>query len=171
MKGRFSTLRAAVLVAVGALLQAVLAPELSSWWVTPNFLVLALVAAVPGLRETSGVLLGFFGGVLTDILAGGLFGAGALAGLVAGTLLVRISRRNLAAGGEITRFFLGWVAALAVAVYGTIRLSFLALGGEGIVPLGGLLTVGFLTNALLNGLISFLFCQPLMRLTRAGGEK
>ncbi len=171
MKGRPSVLRAAVLVAFGALLQAVLAPELSFWWVAPNFLVLALVAAVPGFGEIEGLLLGFFGGILVDILSAGLFGAGAFGGLVVGAVSARLGRGKLSSGREVTRFFVAWVSVLAVVAYTAVRLAFLALGGEGVVPLGGFLVLGLLTSALVNGLISFVLCRPLMRLTRVRGER
>lgn len=167
MKGYPSGPRVVVLVASGALLQAVFAPQLSFGWVAPNFLVLALVAAVPGLRELESVLLGFFGGILTDALGAGLFGAGAFGGAVVGMVLTRTGRRG--PGVDVTRIYLAGVAALAVAVYGGIRLLFLALG-EGMVPFGGFMVVGFLADVLANGVLSFLICRPLMRLTRTRGE-
>ena len=164
-------LRAAILVAFGAFLQAVLAPQLSLWWVEPNFLVLALAAAVAGLRELYGVLLGFFGGILVDILASGLFGAGAFGGAIVGMISARAGQRVAVSGGEVPRFSLAGGVALAVAVYGLIRFSFLALWGGSLSPFGGFQALGLLPDALVNGLIFFVICRPLIKLTRAGGKK
>lgn len=158
-------MRAVALVIAGAVLQTLFAPQLSLWWVAPNFLVLALVAAAPGLRELYGVVLGFFGGVLVDVFAGGLFGAGAFGGSVVGMISAR-GGGGAVDGGKVSRLSLAGVAALAVLVYGLIRLSFLALWGGSLSPFGGLLALGLLPDALVNGGLAFLVCRPLMRFTR-----
>jgi len=81
--------RAASLVAIAALLEVTMSPLLTFGWVGPRFLVIGIVVAVTGLRELQALLLGFFGGVLTDALSGGFFGAGALGGVVAAAISLR----------------------------------------------------------------------------------
>jgi len=87
--------RAALLVALAALLEGVLSPLLTFEWVGPKFLVLGVAVAVTGLRDLQALLLGFFGGVLTDALSGGFFGVGALGGIFAAAVSVRAGAARL----------------------------------------------------------------------------
>ena len=89
---RHSISRAALVVAVAALLEAVLSPYLTFGGISPKFAVIGVVLAVSGLNDLQAVLLGFFGGVIFDALGGGLglFGVGALGGLLAGILAARV---------------------------------------------------------------------------------
>ena len=70
-----SVVRAALLVALAALAEAVLGPYLTFGWISPKLTLLGIVFAVAPLRDLQAVLLGFFGGILFDALGGGLFGS------------------------------------------------------------------------------------------------
>ncbi|MDQ3238218.1 MAG: hypothetical protein M3Q54_11880, partial [Actinomycetota bacterium] len=65
---RHSLSRAAVVVAVAALLEAVLSPYLTFGGISPKLAVIGVVFAVAGLQDLQAVLLGFFGGVVFDAL-------------------------------------------------------------------------------------------------------
>lgn len=65
---QISVLRASLIVALGALLEAVLSPYLTLGPLSPKFTLLAIVYAVHPLRDLQAVLIGFFGGVLYDAL-------------------------------------------------------------------------------------------------------
>src|SRR5919107_3470015 len=82
--------RATLLVALAALLEVTLAPLLTFGWVGPRFLILGVVVAVADLRDLQALLLGFFGGILTDALSSGLFGVGPLGGVFAAAISVRV---------------------------------------------------------------------------------
>lgn len=146
--------RAALLVAVAALLEAVLSPFLTFGWVRPHFVVIAIVVAVTGQRDLQALLLGFFGGVLTDALGGGLFGAGSLGGLAAATIAMRLGavRRKR---GEV-RTLLTMATVFAVAAYDIIGLLARALAGEGGPPAGAYLVAGVIPGALLNAALAYL---------------
>ncbi len=58
MMAETSVLRAAVVVAAAAVLEAVVGPFLAFGWISPKFVVIAVVFAVSGLRELQAVLLG-----------------------------------------------------------------------------------------------------------------
>ena len=148
-----SVVRAALLVGAGALLEAALTPLLTFGWVGPRFVILAIVVAVTGQRDLQALLLGFFGGVLTDALGGGIFGIGALAGLAAATISMRASaaRRK----GSV-RPVLTIASALAVAVYDVLSLVLPALAGDVVPPPGAYLVLGVLPDALLNAALAFL---------------
>ena len=66
--------RATLVVALAALLEVTLAPLLTFGWVAPRFLILGVVVAVADLRDLQALLLGFFGGILTDALSVGSSG-------------------------------------------------------------------------------------------------
>lgn len=148
-----SVVRAALLVALGALLEATLAPLLTFGWVGPKLVILAIVVAVTGQRDLQALLLGFFGGVLTDALGGGIFGIGALAGLAAATISMRASaaRRKGSA-----RPFLTVAVALSVAVYDVLGLALPALADDVVPPPGAYLVLGVLPDVLLNAALAFL---------------
>src|SRR5215210_7606360 len=95
-----SVIRAAIVVALAALLDAVVVPYLT---------------------------FGFFGGILLDALGSNLFGVGALGGLLAAMLASRASavRRR---GSE--RLLLAQVAGLAVAAYDLLGYSARWLAGR-----------------------------------------
>ena len=106
-------------IAVGAILDAVVAPYLDFGWFSPKFTIIAIIFVAFGLRHIQGILLGFFGGVLLDALGGGLFGAGALGGLIAGMLSVRygdVMTRGTA------RFTLSILVGIAVFAYDLVQL-------------------------------------------------
>lgn len=161
MVGQLSISRAALVVAVAAILEAALSPFLTFGWVGPKFAVVGIVVAVTGQRGLQALLLGFFGGVLTDALGGGLFGVGALGGLAAATISVRLGapRRKAA---EI-RTVLAMAAGLAVAAYDVLGLLALLLAGEGGPPLGAYLVAGVLPDALLNAALAYLAGAWLFR--------
>jgi rod shape-determining protein MreD len=107
-----SVIRAAIVVAIAALLDAVVVPYLTFGFFSPRLTLIAIVFAVAPLRDLQAVLLGFFGGILLDALGSDLFGVGALGGLLTATLASRASavRRR---GSE--KVLLAQVAGLAVA--------------------------------------------------------
>src|ERR687894_2172592 len=121
-----SIVRAALLVAVAALLDAVVGPYLSFGWVSPKLTLLGIVFAVAPLRDLQAVLLGFFGGILFDALGGGLFGVGALSGLLAGILSARAGAVR-PKGAE--RLLLAQVVAISVGMYDLTYLIALNLAG------------------------------------------
>ena len=159
-----SVVRAALVVAVAALLDAVLVPYLTFGWISPKLTLIAIVFAASPLRDLQAVLLGFFGGILLDALGGGLFGAGALGGLVAGTLSMRLGtiRRK---GTE--RFLLAQGGGASVAAYDLIYLAAVGLAGLTGPPVGEYLIAGVLPDAALNALLAYLIGGPLLRVTRA----
>lgn len=165
---QWSIVRAAAAIAVGALLDAVVSPYLDFGWFSPKFTIIAIVFAVSGLRHLQGIMLGFFGGVLLDALGGGLFGVGAVGGLIAGALSVRY-------GDAITRgaarFMLAQVTGVAVAAYDLAQLVAHNLIGLDVPSLGGYLLSGVLPDAVLNVLLAFLVGGRLLRAIRKDGAR
>lgn len=160
-----SIVRAAVVVALAAVLGAVVAPYLDFDWFSPKFAVIAIVFAAAGLRELQGVLLGFFGGVLNDALGSGifLFGVGAAGGVIAAALAVRYGA-TWSKGAE--RFMLAQLVALSVVAYDLIRLVAMDLVGLDRPPLVGYVFSGVLPDALLNGLLAYLVGGWLLKAIR-----
>lgn len=158
-----SIVRAAIVVALAAVLDAVLSPYLTIGWISPKFTILAVVLAASGLRDLQAVLLGFFGGILLDALGGGLFGVGALGGLVAGTLALR-------AGGlrrkDTERVVICQAVAISVAAYDLIQLSAINLAGLEGPALGIYLLAGVIPDTLLNAVLAYLLCRWLLRAIR-----
>jgi len=147
-----SIVRAALFVALAALLDAVLSPYLTFGWISPKLTVLGIVFAVAPLRDLQAVLLGFFGGILFDALSGGLFGVGALSGLLAGLLSARAGTVR-PKGAE--RLLLAQVVAISVAAYDMTYLAALNLAGLGGPVLGEYAVAGLLPDALLNALLAY----------------
>jgi rod shape-determining protein MreD len=148
-----SVIRAAIVVALAALLDAVVVPYLTFGFFSPRLALIAVVFAVAPLRDLQAVLLGFFGGILLDALGSDLFGVGALGGLLAAMLASRASavRRR---GSE--RVLLAQVAGLAVAGYDLLGYSARWLAGLGVPQLGEYAVGGVLPDALVNALLAFL---------------
>lgn len=159
-----SVVRAALVVAFAALVDAVVVPYLTFGWISPNFTLLAIVFAAASLRDLQAVLIGFFGGILLDALGGGLFGPGALGGLVAGTLSIRLASAVRHKGTE--KFLLAQVVALSVAAYNLIELAAVQLAGLAGPPFGQYVVAGVLPDALLNAVLAYLLGGVLLRLTR-----
>ena len=160
--------RAALLVALAALLEVTLAPLLTFGWVAPRFLVLGVVVAVAGLRDLQALLLGFFGGILTDALSGGLFGVGALGGVFAAaiSLRMRVVRRKVGAST-----FLAQAVAVAVVVYDLLGLFAPILAGQEGPPVATYLAGGVVPDALLNALLAYLVGGRLLKLISTKEEK
>ena len=158
-----SVVRAAVVVACAALLEAVLGPYLTLGWVSPQLMVLGVVFAVAPLRDLQAVLLGFFGGVLFDALGGGLFGVGALSGLVAGILSARAGDVR-PKGAE--RLLLAQVVALSVAFYDLTYLTALNLAGLAAPPFGEYAVAGVIPDVALNALLAYFVGGWLLRIGR-----
>ncbi|HEV3476414.1 MAG TPA: rod shape-determining protein MreD [Rubrobacteraceae bacterium] len=158
-----SIVRAALLVAFAALLEAVLGPYLTLGWVSPKLTVLGIVFAVAPLRDLQAVLLGFFGGVLFDALSGGLFGVGTLSGLLAGILSARAGTVR-PKGAE--RLLLAQVAAVSVAVYDVTYLVAINFAGLESPPFGDYAVVGLIPDVLLNALLAYLLGGWLLRIGR-----
>jgi rod shape-determining protein MreD len=148
-----SVIRAAIVIAIAALLDAVVVPYLTFGFFSPRLTLIAVVFAVAPLRDLQAVLLGFFGGILLDALGGDLFGVGALGGLLTATLAARASavRRR---GSE--KVLLAQVAGLAVAAYDLVGYIARWLAGLGVPQLGEYVVGGVLPDALINALLAFL---------------
>src|SRR5918999_6446418 len=148
-----SVIRAAIVVALAALLDAVVVPYLTFGFFSPRLTLIAVVFVVAPLRDLQAVLLGFFGGILLDALGSDLFGVGALAGLLAAMLASRASavRRR---GSE--KVLLAQVVGLAVASYDLLSYSARWLAGLGVPQLGEYAVWGVLPDAIINGLLAFL---------------
>ncbi|CAN5891506.1 hypothetical protein BH23ACT11_BH23ACT11_15180 [soil metagenome] len=160
-----SIVRAAVTVAVAALVGAVVGPYLDFEWFSPKFTIIAIVFAASGLRDLQGILLGFFGGILSDALGAGvfLFGVGAAGGLFAAMLAVRY---GMAWSRGAERLMLTQIVAVAVAVYDLIRLAALGMAGFDRPPLFSYAISGILPDALLNALLAYLAGGWLLRTVR-----
>jgi rod shape-determining protein MreD len=156
-----SVIRAAIVVALAALLDAVVVPYLTFGFFSPRLTLISIVFAVAPLRDLQAVLLGFFGGILLDALGSDLFGVGALGGLIAAMLASRSSavRRR---GSE--RVLLAQVAGLAVACYDLLGYSARWLAGLGVPQLGEYAVIGVLPDALINALLAFLVGGWLLNL-------
>lgn len=166
--GQTYVVRAALLVAFAALLEVTLAPLLTFGWVAPRFLVLGVVVAVAGLRDLQALLLGFFGGVLTDALSGGLFGVGALGGVLVAaiSLRMRVVIRKVGASP-----FLAQAVAVAVVVYDLLGLFAPILAGQEGPPVATYLAGGVVPDALLNALLAYLVGGRLLKLITTKEEK
>ena len=158
-----SVVRATLVVALAALLEAILGPYLTFGWISPKLMVLGVVFAVAPLRDLQAVLLGFFGGVLVDALSGGLFGVGALSGLLAGLLAARAGDVR-PKGAE--RVLLAQVAAISVAAYDLIYLTALKLAGLQAPAFGEYAVVGLIPDAALNALLAYIVGGWLVRIGR-----
>ena len=158
-----SLVRAAVVVACAALLEAVLGPYLTLGWISPQLMVLGVVFAVAPLRDLQAVLLGFFGGVLFDALGGGLFGVGALSGLVAGILSARAGDVR-PKGAE--RLLLAQVVAVSVAFFDLTYLTALNLAGLAAPPFGEYAVAGVIPDVALNALLAYFVGGWLLRIGR-----
>jgi len=165
-----SIVRAALLVALATLLEATLSPLLTLGWVAPRFLVLGLIVAVIGLRDLQGLLLGFFGGVLTDALSGGIFGAGTLGGVLTATIGVRAGalRRK-----DSTEVFIAQAVAVSVAVYDLLGLFALSLAGMSSLSGSGYvsgfadyLITGVVPDVLLNAALAYFVGGRILRLIK-----
>jgi rod shape-determining protein MreD len=158
-----SVVRATLVVALAALLEAILGPYLTFGWISPKLMVLGVVFAVAPLRDLQAVLLGFFGGVLFDALSGGLFGVGALSGLLAGLLAARAGDVR-PKGAE--RVLLAQVVAISVAAYDLIYLMALNLAGLQAPAFGEYAVVGLIPDAALNALLGYIIGGWLVRIGR-----
>jgi len=147
-----SVVRAALIVALAALLDVVLGPYLIFGWISPKLTLLGVVFAVAPLRDLQAVLLGFFGGILFDALSGGLFGVGALSGLLAGILSARAGAVR-PKGAE--RLLLAQVVAVSVAAYDLTYLTALNLAGLEGPMFGEYAVAGLLPDVLLNALLAY----------------
>src|ERR671912_904449 len=142
--------RAALVVALAAVLDAVVVPYLTFGFFSPRLTLIAIVFAAAPLRDLQAVLLGFFGGILLDALGGDLFGVGALGGLLAAMLASRASavRRR---GSE--KVLLAQVAGLSVAAYDLLGYTARWLAGLGVPQLGEYAVGGVLPDAVIHALL------------------
>ena len=163
-----SVVRASIIVAAAALLEAVLGPYLTFGYVSPKFALIGIVFAVSPLRDLQAVLLGFFGGILTDALSGGLFGVGALGGVFAAaiSLRIRVVRRKVGAGP-----FAAQAVAVAVVVYDLLGLFAPILAGQDGPPVATYLAGGVVPDALLNALLAYLVGGRILKLMSVKEEK
>lgn len=158
---RASTARAVVLVAFGALLQAVVVPYLSFGLVAPALAVLCVVVATAGLKGSVALPVGFFGGTLVDALGSGIFGVGALSGVLAAALS---SRAGVIEGTGANRLLLAGVVAAAAAAHDLVSVAALGLSGDSWPPVAGFVSLGILPDAILNGALAYLVGGLLLRL-------
>src|SRR5919199_1404407 len=158
-----SVARATLFVAVAALSEAVLGPYLSFGWISPKLTLLGIVFAVAPLGDLQAVLLGFFGGILFDALSGGLFGVGAMSGLLAGVLSARAGTVR-PKGAE--RLLLAQVAAISVAAYDLTYLVALDFAGLEGPPLRDYTIVGLIPDVLANAFVAYLIGGWLLKLGR-----
>ncbi len=158
-----SIVRAALLVALAALLEAVVGPYLTFGWVSPKLTLLGIVFAVTTLRDLQAVLLGFFGGILFDALSGGLFGVGTLSGLLAGILSARAGTVR-PKGAE--RLLLAQVVAVSVAAYDLTYVVAINLAGLESPPLGDYAVVGLIPDTLSNALLAYLVGRWMLEIGR-----
>jgi rod shape-determining protein MreD len=164
--GQTFIVRAAILVALAALLQASLSPFLTLGWVGPKFVILGVVVAITNLRELQALLLGFFGGVLLDALGGEHFGVGALGGILAAAISIRLSAARLKGEARLVL-----TQAAAVAVYDTLGLLAPILAGSEGPPLGRYLFGGVVPDVLLNALLAYLVGGWLLKLVTTKEER
>lgn len=148
-----SVIRAAIVVAIAALLDAVVVPYLTFGFFSPRLTLIAVVFAVAPLRDLQAVLLGFFGGILLDALGSDLFGVGALGGLLTAMLASRASAVR-SRGSE--KVLLAQVAGLAVATYDLLGYCARWLAGLGVPHLGEYAVGGVLPDAFINALLAYL---------------
>jgi rod shape-determining protein MreD len=158
-----SVVKAALVVALAALVEAILGSYLTFGWISPKLTVLGIVFAVAPLRDLQAVLLGFFGGVLFDALSGGLFGVGALSGLLAGLLAARAGDVR-PKGAE--RVLLAQVVIISVAAYDLTYLTALNLAGLQAPTFGEYAVVGLIPDAALNALLAYFIGGWLVRIDR-----
>src|ERR687896_488892 len=130
-----SVIRAAIVVALAALLDAVVVPYLTFGFFSPRLTLIAVIFAVAPLRDLQAVLLGFFGGILAAMLA---------------------SRASAVRRRGSERVLLAQVAGLAVAGYDLLGYSARWLAGLGVPQLGEYAVGGVLPDALVNALLAFL---------------
>lgn len=166
MLGRTLIVRAALLIAVSALLEAALSPFLTLGWVAPRFVILGIVVGVTGLRDLQALLLGFFGGVLIDALGGGFFGVGALGGILAATLSIRAETARLKSDAHLVV-----AQAVAVAAYDLLALLAFALTGQNTPPAMRYILGGVIPDVLLNAFLAYLVGGWLLRLITTKEEK
>jgi rod shape-determining protein MreD len=148
-----SVVRAAIVVAMAALLDAVVVPYLTFGFFSPRLTLIAVVFAASSLRDLQAVLVGFFGGILLDALGSDLFGVGALVGLLAAMLA---SRASAVRSRGTERVLLSQVAGLAVAGYDLLGYTARWLAGLGVSQLGEYTVGGVLPDAVINALLAFL---------------
>jgi rod shape-determining protein MreD len=158
-----SVVRATLVVATAALLEAVLGPYLTFGWISPKLMVLGVVFAVAPLRDLQAVLLGFFGGILFDALGGGLFGVGALSGLLAGILSARAGDVR-PKGAE--RLLLAQVVVISVAAYDLTYLTALNFAGLAAPAFGEYAVAGVIPDVLLNALLAYFMGGWLLHVGR-----
>ena len=156
-----TVVRAALVVAVAALLDAVVVPYLTFAFFSPHLTLIAVVFATAPLRELQAVLLGFFGGVLLDALGGELFGVGALGGLLAAALAARASAVRIKGTEKV---LLAQVAGIAVAGYDLLGYSARWLAGLSVPQLSEYAIWGILPDVLINVLIALLIGGWLLQI-------
>ena len=127
----------------------------------------ATIVAVAGLRDLQALLLGFFGGVLTDALSSGLFGAGALGGVIAAAISVRAGDMRRKRG---TGLYFAQTVAVAVAAYDLVALFATALVGQGNPPILSYLASAMFPDVFLNAQLAYLAGGWLLRLLVAKEE-
>ncbi len=166
MLGGTIVVRAALLVALAALLEVALSPFLTFGWVGPRFIVLGVVVAVTGLGELQALLLGFFGGVLADALGGGFFGAGALGGIIAAAVSVRVGGARLKGEAHLIV-----TQAIAVAAYDFFALVAPVLAGHDGPPALRYLVGGVIPDVLLNAFLAYIVGGWLLKLITTKEER
>jgi rod shape-determining protein MreD len=156
-----TVVRAALVVTVAALLDAVVVPYVTFGFFSPRLTLIAVVFVAAPLRDLQAVLLGFFGGVLLDALGGELFGVGALGGLIAASLAARASTVR---HKSTERVLLAQVAGIAVAGYDLLGYTARMLAGLSVPRLSEYAVWGVLPDALINTLLALLIGGWLLQI-------
>ena len=152
----------AAVMAVGFGLQAVLFPMFGVRWLTPDFLLCAVVAIAQCDGFFSAALFGMIGGVVIDLLFGGIAGYNALLYLLVG-LVIGYFFRTRGNINVLATAFITLVASLAKEIL-----------GMGIVYLSGIrfsvsaaLVGHILPTMLLSGAFAFIIYPVLYRIYTA----
>lgn len=158
---RASPARATALVAFGALLQAVVVPYLTFGLAAPALALMFVVVATAGLKGVVALPLGFFGGILVDALGSGLFGVGAISGVMAAALSHRVV---IAAEGAAVKVRLAGVVAAVVVVHDLASVAAHGLSETSWPPILELVATGVLPDAALNAVLAYVLGGALLRL-------
>jgi rod shape-determining protein MreD len=131
-----------------AIVQVALAPHLAIGPVVPNFLLLVVVTLALTQGPNAGCAVGFFAGLLLDLLGAGPIGLWALVFCVVG-YLAGMLEANLFAQGWLMPVTLVFVAGLTAEMAYGLVLSIVGEGGDFWSTFGRVMLPGTVYNTLL----------------------
>jgi hypothetical protein len=156
-----SVVRASIIVAAAALLEAVLGPYLTFGYVSPKFALIGIVFAVSPLRDLQAVLLGLLRRHPARLFKQrALRGGGARGPRRRGAL--RQGERRSPQGHR--EGLLSQVVAVCVAAFGLLAWTARHLAGYGGPPLAEYAVAGILPDALLNAVLAYLVGGWLLKI-------